>query len=98
MPVPPDYRIIYNWDGAPHGYSPAPQSMEEFLEKVYAPLEQTQVGALFWSVGDLGSRWPSDVAEPIGEARERPYPSAGAYSATENILRMYDRGEDPQQA
>ena len=46
MPVPPDYRIIYNWDGAPHGYSPAPQSMEEFLEKVYAPLEETQVGAL----------------------------------------------------
>ena len=98
MPVPPDYRIIYNWDGAPHGYSPAPQSMEEFLEKVYAPLEETQVDALFWSVGGQGSRWPSDVVEFIGQARERPYPSAGAYNATENILRMYDRGEDPQQA
>ena len=98
MPVPPDYRIIYNWDGAPHGYSPAPQSMEDFLDKVYAPLEETQVDALFWSVGGQGSRWPSDVVEFIGQARERPYPSAGAYNATENILRMYDRGEDPQQA
>ena len=98
MPVPPDYRIIYNWDGAPHGYSPAPQSMQDFLEKVYAPLEETQVGALFWSTGGQGSRWPSDVVEFIGEARERPYPSAGAYNATENILRMYDRGEDPQEA
>ena len=19
MPTPPEYRIIYNWDGAPHG-------------------------------------------------------------------------------
>ena len=54
MPVPPDYRIIYNWDGAPHGYSPVPQSLEDFLEKVYAPLEDTQVGALFWSAGRPG--------------------------------------------
>ncbi|SVC81625.1 uncharacterized protein METZ01_LOCUS334479, partial [marine metagenome] len=26
MPRPPGYRIIYNWDGAPHGYSKVPQS------------------------------------------------------------------------
>ena len=98
MPVPPDYRIIYNWDGAPHGYSPVPQSLEDFLEKVYAPLEDTQVGALFWSAGGQGSRWPSEVVEFIGDARERPYASAAAYNGTENILQMYDRGEDPQEA
>ena len=98
MPVPPDYGIIYNWDGAPHGYSPVPQSLDDFLEKTYAPLEDTQVGALFWSTGGQGSRWPSSVLEYIGEHRERPYPGAGAYNGTENILRMYDRGEDPQQA
>ena len=98
MPVPPDYGIIYNWDGAPHGYSPAPQSLDDFLEKTYAPLEDTQVGALFWSTGGQGSRWPSSVLEYIGEHRERPYPGAGAYNGTENILQMYDRGEDPQQA
>ncbi len=98
MPVPPDYRIIYNWDGAPHGYSPVPQSLEDFLEKVYAPLEDTQVGALFWSAGGRGSRWPSEVVEFIGDARERPYSSAAAYNGTENILQMYDRGEDPQEA
>ncbi len=98
MPTPPGYGIIYNWDGAPHGYSPAPQSQSSFLEKTYAPLEETQVGALFWSTGGQGSRWPSEVVEFIGEHRERPYDSAGAYNATENILQMYDRGEDPQQA
>ena len=47
MPRPPDYGIIYNWDGVPHAISEVPQSMEAFLDKVYAPLEDTQVGALF---------------------------------------------------
>ena len=48
MSRPPGYGIIYNWDGAPHGYSPVPQSIEQFLEKTYAPLEDTQVGAHFF--------------------------------------------------
>ena len=55
-PIPPLYRIIYNWDGAPHGYSPVPQSVDDFLDKAYAPLQDTQVGALFWSAGGRGSR------------------------------------------
>ncbi len=67
MPSPPDYRIIYNWDGAPHGYSETPQSSASFLDKAYAPLEDTQVGALVWSVGGRGSRWPSEVMEFVGE-------------------------------
>ena len=66
MPVPPDYRIIYNWDGAPHGYSPTPQALTSFLNKAYAPLEDTQVDALFWSTGGQGSRWPSEILEFIG--------------------------------
>ena len=41
------YRIIYNWDGAPHHYDEHPQSMESFLQKTYAPLAGTQVDALF---------------------------------------------------
>ena len=98
MPILPDYQIIYNWDGAPHGMSPAPQSQADFLENVYAPLEDTQVGALFWSAGGRGSRWPSDVLDFIGQERQHPYPSASAYNGTENILQMYDRGEDPQEA
>jgi len=98
MPVPPNYRIIYNWDGAPHGYSPAPQSLASLLDKVYAPLEDTQVDALFWSTGGQGSRWPSEVMDFIGESQGRRYDHAGAYTATENIRQMYDRGEDPQQA
>ena len=34
--VLPPYKIIFNWDGAPLGYSEYPQSQEQFLEKVYA--------------------------------------------------------------
>ena len=41
MPVPPDYRIIFNWDGAPHGCSPTPQALTSFLDNAYAPLEDT---------------------------------------------------------
>ena len=36
--VPPSYGIMYNWDGTPHDYSEYPQSIEQFLEKVYAPI------------------------------------------------------------
>ncbi|MBT4097423.1 MAG: family 10 glycosylhydrolase [Gemmatimonadetes bacterium] len=98
MPTPTDYRIIYNWDGAPHGYSPTPQSVESFLDKVYAPLKDTQVDALFWSTGGQGSRWPSDLLDFIGEAEGRTYQSVGAYTASENIRQMYDQGLDPQAA
>ena len=67
MPKPPDYGIIYNWDGNPHGYSEYPQSMDEFLDKVYAPMEETQVGAHFWCVGEHTARWESDVLETVGD-------------------------------
>ena len=98
MSTPPDYGIIYNWDGAPHGYSPVPQSMDAFLDKTYAPLEDTQVGALFWCVGEHATRWPSDALELLGDLHQRRYENAASYTHTENIRRMLDRGEDPQQA
>ena len=98
MPRPPDYRIIYNWDGAPHGYSKVPQSMDDLLNKVYAPLEDTQVGALFWCVGEHSARWPSHVLETLGDVHERCYENAQSYIFTENIRRMLERGEDPQKA
>lgn len=37
----PKYRVIYNWDGAPHGYGAPPQSMESFLDATFAPLTNT---------------------------------------------------------
>ena len=58
MPRPPGYGIIYNWDGAPHGYSPHPQSIEQFLEKMYAPMEDTQVGAHFWCMQEAHCEVP----------------------------------------
>ena len=96
MSGPFDYGIIYNWDGAPHGYSEAPQSMDAFLEKTYAPLEETQVGALFWCVGEHAARWPDSALELLGDVHGRRYENASAYTHTENIRRMLERGEDPQ--
>ena len=97
MTRPPDYRIIYNWDGAPHGFSEVPQSMDAFLDKVYAPMANTQVGAHFWCVGEDTARWESEVMEMEGERHGRVYESAGSYVNSENIRQMLDRGEDPQE-
>ncbi len=98
MSRPFDYGIIYNWDGAPHGYSEVPQSVDAFLEKTYAPLEETQVGALFWCIGEHAARWPDSTMEVLGDVHGRRYESAAAYFHTENIRQMLDRGEDPQAA
>ncbi|MFH1567053.1 MAG: hypothetical protein ABIL09_03570 [Gemmatimonadota bacterium] len=98
MHGPGDYGIVYNWDGAPHGYSALSQSMEEFLELTYAPLVDTQVGALFWCVGEHAARWPSASLELLGDSHGRRYESAAACLHTENIRRMLERGEDPQAA
>ena len=98
MNVPPTYQIIYNWDGAPHGYSPVPQTLEQFLDGVFAPLIDTQVDALFWCIGEHTARWQSENLEQIGEVHGRRYENAAAYIHSENILRMLERGEDPHSA
>ena len=96
MPRPRDYGIIYNWDGGPHGVSEVPQSMDVFLDKVYAPLEDTQVGAHFWCVGEHAARWKSDVLELVGDVHGGKYESAGSYLFSESVRAMLERGEDPQ--
>ncbi len=98
MPRLPAYSIIYNWDGAPHGYSEVPQTLEDFLDKTYAPLTDTQVGALFWCIGEHATRWPTKDLEVVGDVHGRRYESAHNYTHTENIRRMLGRGEDPQKA
>ena len=96
MPRPPEYGLIYNWDGNPHGYSEYPQTMEQFLDKVYGPMEDTQVRAHFWCVGEHAARWESDVLETVGDVHGRVYESARSYTFHENVRAMIDRGEDPQ--
>ncbi len=98
MQRPPNYGIIYNWDGAPHGHHPTPQTMEQFLHSMYAPMENTQVGAHFWSMGQHNARYDSEVLERIDETTDRRYPNAHAYTFAENVLGMIERGEDPQAA
>ena len=91
---PPPYGIIYNWDGAPHGYSAHPQSIEQFLDKVYAPLANTQVGALAWCMGLHEASWPSEQLEMVGDSVNRRYDSVRAMHHNENIRAFFERGED----
>ncbi len=93
MPKPPSYGIIYNWDGAPHEYSVYPQQMNDFLAKMYAPMENTQVGAHFWCVGADHATWKSKVIERLGD--QGYYGEAYGYNTAENAVAMFDRGEDP---
>lgn len=95
MPRPPDYGIIYNWDGAPHSYSEHPQTTEQFLEKVYAVMRDTQVGAHFWSVGGEVARWRRG---DVDKRAPKGYLSARQFTSTENVLGMYERGDDPHEA
>ena len=92
---PPDYGIIYNWDGAPHSLSEVPQSVNAFLEKTYAPLEDTQVGALFWCISEHGAKWESNALEMLGDIHGRRYERAWNYVHVENMRQMLERGEDP---
>ena len=94
----PDYGIIYNWDGAPHGHHEVPQTMEQFLGSMYAPLADTQVGAHFWCIGEHVARYRSEVQETMGEHVGREYHSVHQYTFSENVLAMLERGEDAQAA
>ena len=97
-PAAPAYRIIYNWDGAPHFYSEYPQTMEQFLEKVYAPLTDTQVDALFWCMGTHEATWLSENIPVVGDTVDRVYGTVRSMRDTENLRAMLERGEDPYPA
>ena len=91
---PPSYKIIFNWDGTPHGYSEYPQSQEQLLNLVYAPLADTQVGALFWCLGAEEAKWPSTELSVIGAAESRFYGSVKHMRRAEGVRAMFARGEN----
>jgi hypothetical protein len=91
----PDYGIIYNWDGNPLSYSEYPQSVGQLLEKVYAPIRDTQVGAHFWCVGEQEAKWPSQDLPITGDAVGRVYETVWNMRMAESIRAMFERGEDP---
>ena len=94
----PAYKLVYNWDGAPLDYSEYPQSLEQFLEKVYAPLAQPQVDALFWNMGSHEASWPSQTLEMVGETEDRQYATVRGMRHAEGLLAMFERGENPYAA
>ena len=71
---------------------------KQFLGSMYAPLEDTQVGANFWCIGEHVARYQSDVLETLGEHVGRQYHSVHTYTFDENVRAMMERGEDPQAA
>jgi len=91
----PAYKLIYNWDGAPHGFSEYPQSVEQFLTKTFAPMKGTQVDAHFWCITEHEATWRPTQLEFTGDPEDRLYDSAGSMRRNESIRAMYDRGEDP---
>ena len=93
--APPSRKVIYNWDGAPHGYSDFPQSLDQFLDKTFAPLKDTQVGALFWCVGEHEATWNSRNLPIVGDSQQRVYRSARSMRHNESIRAMIERGENP---
>ena len=95
---PPPYGIIFNWDGTPHRYSEYPQSLEQLLDLVYAPLENTQVGALFWCLGTHEARWPSTKLPVVGDSEERFYTSVKSKRGAESVRALFEGGEDPYAA
>ena len=91
---PPPYRIIFNWDGTPDGYSEYPQSLQQLLDIIYAPLEDTQVGALFWCVGTEEAKWLSGDLPVVGDSEERHYSSVKSMRRAEGLRHMLASGED----
>jgi hypothetical protein len=98
MPKPPKYKIIYNWDGDLNGWDEVPMTAETFLSMAYAPLEETQVDALFWCAGIHTARWNSKVVEMEGDPVGRKYDDAMSYRLCENVRSAFERGEDPNEA
>ena len=93
-PSPPDYGIMFNHDGTFLGKSEYPQRIDDLLDKIYGPLQDTQIGALLWCVGAEQARWPSDNLESVVDPRERPYGSVKEFRRAESVRAMFDRGED----
>ncbi len=96
--APPPYGIIYNWDGAPFDYSEYPQSIEQLLEKTYAPIKDTQVGALCYSMGTHEANWPTDTVEMAGDSVGREYDLVRSMRHIEGLRAMFERGENPYEA
>ena len=97
-PSPPSYGIIYNWDGGTLGRSEYPQTVERWLDKTYAPIKNTQVGALFWCVGSHEAEWPSESLEFTGDPVARKYPNVRAMRQTENLRVKFEDGHNPYPA
>lgn len=94
QPVP-RYRIIYNWDGDQNSYSEYPQSVDELMDKLFAPVRNTQIDAMFWCLGGHEAEWKSETMEIVGDSVGRIYDSVSDLRGAEGIRARIDRNENP---
>ncbi len=88
-PAPKRYRVIFNCDG--HAVcKDAGGDLNQWIENLFGPLNDSHVEALFWCDGAGGNtaNYSSDVLEPTGERSGRPRPW---------IRKLLDEGHDPPQ-
>ena len=94
-PSPPDYGIMFNHDGTFLGKSEYPQRVDDLLDKIYGPLQDTQIGALLWCVGrGAGQVALRQPGVPSSDPRDRPYGSVKEFRRAESVRAMFERGED----
>jgi len=91
---PPQYRIIFNWDGDSLAYGEYPQSRQEIVDETFACLEDTQVDAMFWSIGSHEALFPAEHVERAGETSGRTYKSVRAMRHDENVWNLFENGEN----
>ncbi len=91
---PPPYGIVFNWDGTPPGYLDLPYSADDQLDVIYAPVKNTQVGAVFWCLSTHEAAWPSDTLSVVGDAEDRRYSTVKGMRRAEGIRALFDRRED----
>ncbi len=90
----PDYGIIFNNDGGYLKAAEFPLSVPDLVDRVYRPLEGTQVGALSWCVGAEEAQWLSKSLAMVGDAEGRRYHSVSNMRRAESLRAMLDRGDD----
>ncbi len=85
--APTRYRLIFNCDG--HAVcKDAEGDVDQWIENLFGPLENSHVEALFWCDGAGGNtaNYRSDVLEPTGKRSGTPRPW---------IKKLLDQGYDP---
>jgi len=84
---PPRYKVIFNCDGYA-SFIDAEGDQDRWLQNLFEPLKDTQVGALFWCDGAGGNtaNYKSKILEVTGTSNNNVNP---------HLKQMLEKGQDP---